>query len=31
VLLDGEEMNGYVKVTTPRGEGWVKAILLRKQ
>jgi curli biogenesis system outer membrane secretion channel CsgG len=31
VLLDGAEMNGYVKVTTSRGEGWVKAILLRKQ
>jgi curli biogenesis system outer membrane secretion channel CsgG len=30
VLLEGEEMNGYVKVTTSRGEGWVKAILLRK-
>ena len=30
VLLNGEEMNGYVKVTTSRGEGWVKAILLRK-
>ena len=28
VLLNGEEMNGYVKVTTSRGEGWVKAILL---
>ena len=28
VLLNGEEMNGYVKVTTARGEGWVKAILL---
>jgi curli biogenesis system outer membrane secretion channel CsgG len=31
VLLNGEEMNGFVKVTTSRGEGWVKAILLRKQ
>jgi hypothetical protein len=31
VLLEGEEMNGYVKVTTSRGEGWIKAILLRKQ
>ncbi len=30
VLLNGEEMNGFVKVTTSRGEGWVKAILLRK-
>ena len=31
VLLMGEEMEGYVKVTSARGEGWVKAILLRKQ
>jgi hypothetical protein len=31
VLLNGEEMNGFVKVTTSRGEGWIKAILLRKQ
>ena len=31
VLLNGEEMNGYVKVTTSRGEGWVKAILLGKR
>ena len=31
VLLNGEEMNGYVKVTTARGEGWVKAILLGRR
>jgi len=31
VLLMGEEMNGYVKVASSRGEGWVKAILLKKQ
>ena len=31
VLLLGEEANGFVKVTAPRGDGWVKAILLRKQ
>ncbi len=30
VLLNGEEQNGFLKVTTSRGEGWVKAILLRK-
>ena len=30
VLLNGEEQNGFAKVTTSRGEGWVKAILLRK-
>ncbi|HEY9065271.1 MAG TPA: SH3 domain-containing protein [Burkholderiaceae bacterium] len=31
VLVLGEERNGYIKVTAPRGDGWVKAILLRKQ
>ncbi|HEX7441637.1 MAG TPA: CsgG/HfaB family protein [Caldimonas sp.] len=31
VLMLGEERNGYAKVTAPRGDGWVKAILLRKQ
>jgi curli biogenesis system outer membrane secretion channel CsgG len=31
VLLLGEERDGFVKVTAPRGDGWVKAILLRKQ
>jgi len=30
VLLLGEEQNGFAKVTTSRGDGWVKAILLRK-
>ncbi len=30
VLTLGEERNGFVKVTAPRGDGWVKAILLRK-
>lgn len=30
VLLLGEEKNGFVKVTAPRGDGWVKKILLRK-
>jgi curli biogenesis system outer membrane secretion channel CsgG len=30
VLLLGEEQNGFAKVTTARGDGWVKAILLRK-
>jgi hypothetical protein len=30
VLLNGEEQNGFAKVTTSRGEGWVKTILLRK-
>lgn len=31
VLLLGEEKNGYVKVTAPRGDGWVKKLLLKKQ
>jgi curli biogenesis system outer membrane secretion channel CsgG len=30
VLLLGEEQNGFVKVTAARGDGWIKAILLRK-
>ena len=30
-LLLGEELNGFVKVQTSRAEGWVKAVLLRKQ
>ena len=30
VLFLGEERNGYVKVTAPAGDGWVKKILLRK-
>jgi len=31
VLLLGEEQNGYVKVTAPAGDGWIKKILLRKE
>ncbi len=30
VILAGDEQNGYTKVTTSRGDGWVKSILLRK-
>ncbi|NUZ05448.1 CsgG/HfaB family protein [Piscinibacter koreensis] len=30
VLLLGEEQNGYSKVTSSRGDGWVKTILLKK-
>ncbi len=30
VILAGEDQNGYTKVTTSRGDGWVKSILLRK-
>ena len=30
VLYLGEERNGYLKVTSPRGDGWVKKVLLKK-
>jgi hypothetical protein len=30
VLVLGEERDGYLKVTAPNGDGWIKAILLRK-
>jgi hypothetical protein len=30
VILAGEEQNGFAKVTTSRGDGWVKLILLKK-
>ena len=30
VILAGEEQNGYSKVTTSRGDGWVRSILLRR-
>ena len=30
VLFLGEEQNGFVKVTSPRGDGWVKKLLLKK-
>jgi hypothetical protein len=30
VILAGDEQNGYTKVTTSRGDGWVKTILLKK-
>lgn len=30
VLFLGEERNGFVKVTSPNGDGWVKKVLLRK-
>lgn len=30
VLLLGEEQNGFVKVTSPRGDGWIKKLLLKK-
>ena len=29
-ILAGEEQNGFSKVTTSRGDGWVKSVLLRK-
>lgn len=30
VLYLGEEKNGFYKVTAPRGDGWVKKVLLKK-
>jgi curli biogenesis system outer membrane secretion channel CsgG len=30
VLILGEEKNGYVKVTSPNGDGWVRKVALRK-
>jgi hypothetical protein len=30
VLYLGEEANGFVKVTSPQGDGWVKKVLLKK-
>jgi len=30
VLYLGEEKNGFAKVTSPKGDGWVKVVLLRK-
>ena len=30
VLYLGEEKNGFAKVTSPNGDGWVKVVLLRK-
>lgn len=31
VVAEGDEQNGFMKVATPRGTGWVKAIMMRKQ
>ena len=31
VIFEGEEANGFMKVATPNGSGWVKAVMLRKQ
>lgn len=31
VLYLGQEQNGFVKVTSPKGDGWVKKVLLKKQ
>jgi hypothetical protein len=30
VVAEGEEQNGFMKVATPKGSGWVKAIMMRK-
>jgi hypothetical protein len=31
VVAEGEEKNGFIKVATSSGTGWVKAIMMRKQ
>lgn len=31
VVFEGAEKDGFMKVVTPKGSGWVKAIMLRKQ
>lgn len=31
VVFEGEEQDGFMKVATPNGSGWVKAILMRKR
>ncbi|WP_427913135.1 CsgG/HfaB family protein [Ramlibacter sp. MMS24-I3-19] len=31
VVFEGEEQNGFMKVATPNGSGWVKAIMMRKR
>jgi hypothetical protein len=30
VLYLGEEKNGFLKVTSPKGDGWIKKVLVRK-
>ncbi|MEO8836974.1 MAG: hypothetical protein ABI364_09575 [Caldimonas sp.] len=30
MIVAGEEQNGYTEVTTSRGDGWVKTVLLKK-
>ncbi|MFM7330978.1 MAG: hypothetical protein ACKO1L_04855, partial [Brachymonas sp.] len=31
VVAEGDEKNGYMKVATAKGSGWVKIIMMRKQ
>jgi hypothetical protein len=31
VIFEGEEQNGFMKVATNKGTGWVKAIMMKKQ
>jgi hypothetical protein len=31
LVFEGEERDGFMKVVTPKGTGWVKSIMLRKQ
>jgi hypothetical protein len=31
LIFEGEEQSGFMKVTTAKGSGWVKTIMVRKQ
>jgi hypothetical protein len=31
VIFEGDEQDGFMKVATPKGTGWVKAIMMRKR
>jgi hypothetical protein len=31
VIFEGEEQNGFMKIATSKGSGWVKAIMMKKQ
>jgi len=31
MIFEGQEQDGFMKVATPKGSGWVKAIMVRKQ
>jgi hypothetical protein len=31
VIFEGEEQEGFMKIATPKGSGWVRAIMMKKQ